>query len=84
MVSIFIEHAANRTSSKGSYGEGPARPAYVLDVSALPDPPKVRDGRGSIHSAPSKGVLNDPALKSVVKTAVDKGCAVVAAKANEK
>jgi hypothetical protein len=29
-------------------------------------------------------VLNDPGLKSVFKAAIDKGCAVVAAKAIEK
>jgi hypothetical protein len=28
--------------------------------------------------------LSDPGLKSVFKKAIDKGCAVVAAKANEK
>jgi hypothetical protein len=69
---------------RGSYGEDPARAAYVLNVSALPRPAKGKEWQRIDSFSAAEEVLNDPALKSVFKTAIDKGCAVVAAKANEK
>jgi hypothetical protein len=69
---------------RGLYGEDPAHAAYVLDISALPRPAKGKKWQRIDSFSAAEEVLNDPTLKSVFKTAIDKGCAVVAAKANEK
>jgi hypothetical protein len=69
---------------RGSYGEGPGRAAYVLDVSALPRPAKGKEWQRIDSFSAAEEVLNDPALKSVFKMAIDKGCAVIAAKAKGK
>jgi hypothetical protein len=65
---------------RGAHEEGPGRVAYVLDVSALPRPAKGKEWqRIDSFSAAEEEVLNDPNLKSVFKTAIDKGCAIVQA-----
>jgi hypothetical protein len=69
---------------KGAYGEGAVRAAYVLDVKALPRPDKGKEWQKIDSFSAAEEVLNDPGLKSVFKTAIDKGCAVVAAKASDK
>jgi hypothetical protein len=69
---------------RGSYGEGPAGAAYVLDMRALPRTAKRKKWQRIDSFSAAEEVLNDPTLKSVFKTAIGKGCAVAAAKANEK
>jgi hypothetical protein len=69
---------------KGAYGEGTRRAAYVLDVNALPRPDKGKEWQKIDSFSAAEEVLNEAALKSVFKMAIDKGCAVVAAKANDK
>jgi hypothetical protein len=51
---------------------------------ALPRPAKRKKWQRIDSFSVAKEVLNDPTLKSVFKTAIDNGCAVAAAKANEK
>jgi hypothetical protein len=53
--------------------------AYVLDVSALPRPAKGKEWQRIDSFSAAEKVLNDPNLKSVFKTAIDKGCAIVQA-----
>jgi hypothetical protein len=52
-----------RTSSKGSYGEGPARAAYVLDVSALPRPAKGKEWQRIDSFRAVEGGVERPRLK---------------------
>jgi hypothetical protein len=61
----------------GSYGEGCGRAAYVLNASALPRPAKGKEWQRIDSFSAAEEVLNDPGLKSVFKTAIDKGCAIV-------
>jgi hypothetical protein len=68
----------------GSHDERPGHTAYVLDVSALPRPAKGKEWQRIDSFSAAEEVLNDPALKTVFRMAIDKGCAVVAPKANEK
>ena len=65
----FIETNAN--------GEGPFRAAYVLDVSALPQPAKGKEWQRIDSFSAAEEVLIDPGLESVFKTAIDKGCAIL-------
>jgi hypothetical protein len=51
---------------------------------ALPRPTKRKKWQRIDSFSIAEEVLNDPTLKSVFKTAIDNGCAVAAAKANEK
>jgi hypothetical protein len=53
-------------------------------MSALPRPSKRKKWQRIDSFSAAEEVLNDPILKSVFKTTIDEGCAVVAAKANEK
>jgi hypothetical protein len=62
---------------RGSHEEGPYRVAYVLDVSALPQPAKGKEWHRIDSFSAAEDVLNDPGLKSVFKTAIDKGCAIL-------
>jgi hypothetical protein len=55
-----------------------------LDASALPRPAKGKEWQRIDSFRVAEEVLHDPGLKSVFKMAIDKGCAVVATKANEK
>jgi hypothetical protein len=64
---------------RGAPDEGPGRAAYVLDVSALPRPAKGKEWQGIDSFSAAEEVLNDPGLRSVFKTAIDKGCAVISA-----
>jgi hypothetical protein len=62
---------------RGAYGEGSGRTAYVLDLSSLPP---AADGMGwkkieAFNAADE--VFNDPGLKAVFKTAIEKGSALV-------
>jgi hypothetical protein len=61
----------------GSRDEGPFRVAFVLDVSALPRPAKGKEWQRIDSFSAAEEVLNDPGLKSVFKTAIDQGCAIV-------
>jgi hypothetical protein len=51
--------------------------AYVLDVSALRRPSKGMEWRKIDSFSAAEEVLNDPGLRPVFKTAIDKGCAIV-------
>jgi hypothetical protein len=64
---------------KGAREESPRRVAYVLDVSALLRPAKGKEWQRIDSFSAAEEVLNDPNLKSVFKTAIAKGCAVVPA-----
>jgi hypothetical protein len=68
----------------GSSSEGPGRAAYVLDVSALPRPAKGMEWQKIDSFSAAEEVLNDPGLKTVFKTAIENGFAVVEVKADEK
>jgi hypothetical protein len=52
---------------RGSCGEGPARAAYVLDMSALPRPAKRKKWQRIDSFSAAEEVLNDPTLKSVLR-----------------
>jgi hypothetical protein len=69
---------------KGAYGEAANRTAYVLDVSALPRPNKGLEWQKIDSFSAAEEVLNDPGLKTVFKTAIENGFAVVEVKADEK
>jgi hypothetical protein len=69
---------------RGSHNEGPGRAAYVLDANALPRPAKGKEWQRIDSFSAAEEVLNEPALKSVFRVAIEKGCAVVASEATEK
>jgi hypothetical protein len=69
---------------RGAGGGSLARVAYVLDESALPRSTKGMEWQRIDTFSAAEEVLNDPALKSVFKTAIDKGSAIVAAEADKK
>jgi hypothetical protein len=69
---------------KGAYGEGPSRTAYVLDASALPHPTKGSEWQKIDSFSAAEDVLNDPGLKLVFEEAINKGYALIAAKAKRK
>jgi hypothetical protein len=62
----------------GAYGE-----AYVLDASALPQPEDGKEWQRIDSFSAAEEVLNDPGLKSVFKTALDNGFAVVTDETNK-
>jgi hypothetical protein len=69
---------------KGQHGESLGRAAYVFQSSSLPQP---ADGMlwhpvRSFNAA--EELLSNPILGAVFKMAIEKGCAVVTAKADEK
>jgi hypothetical protein len=61
----------------GAYGEDLGRAAYVVDASALPPPEDGKEWQRIDSFSAAEEVLNDPGLKSVFKTALDHGFAVV-------
>jgi hypothetical protein len=63
---------------KGSYGEGPGRTAYALDSSSLPSAADGMDWQKVDSFKAAAEILNDPGLKEVFKTVIEKGCAIVA------
>jgi hypothetical protein len=69
---------------KGAYAESASRAAYVLEVSALPRPTKGKEWQKIDSFSAAEEVLNDPGLKLVFEEAIDKGCALVTAKAKRK
>jgi hypothetical protein len=62
---------------RGSYGEGPGRTAYALDLSSLPSASDGMDWQKVDSFKAGQEILNDPGLKEVFKTVIEKGCAVV-------
>jgi hypothetical protein len=66
----FIERSSHGDSLLG-------RAAYVLDASALPWPAEGMEWQKIDSFNAAEEVLNDPGLKSVFKTAIDNGFAVV-------
>jgi hypothetical protein len=62
---------------KGARDAGLGRAAYVLDENALPRAAKGKEWQRIDSFSATEEVLNDPGLKSVFKTAIDKGCAVI-------
>jgi hypothetical protein len=67
----------------GVQGEAAGRTAYVLGVSALPRPLKGKEWQRMDSFSAAEEVLNDPGLKSVFKTAIDQGCAIVEANSKQ-
>jgi hypothetical protein len=65
----FIETSADDQS--------PGHAAYVLDVSALPQPASGKEWQRIDSFSAAEEVLNDHGLKSILKRAIEKGCAVV-------
>jgi hypothetical protein len=63
---------------KGAYGEGPGRTAYVMDPSSLPESAKDMKWQEVASFSAADEVFNDGGLKTVFKTAIDKGWAIVA------
>jgi len=65
---------------RGAFGEGPLRTAYALGAEKLPEP---REGARwypvSTFSAADE-LLENSALKEVIKNAIDTGCAVISPK----
>ena len=64
---------------RGAYGEGRGRTAYLLDLKALPPAADAMDWQRIDSFNAGDELLNDPGLKAVFKTAIEKGCAVVTA-----
>jgi hypothetical protein len=67
----------------GSSG-GLGRSAYVLYASALPRPAEGTEWQRIDSFSAAEEVLNDPGLKTVFKTAIENGFAVVEVEADEK
>ena len=63
---------------KGSYGEDPGRTAYAFDLSFLPSAVDGMDWQKVDSFKAAAGILNDPGLKEVFKTVIEKGFAVTA------
>jgi hypothetical protein len=69
---------------KGQHGERIGRAAYVFQSSALPQPTKGMVWHPVRAFNAAEELLSDPTLEAVFKMAIETGCAVVAAKADEK
>jgi hypothetical protein len=65
----FIETSA--------HDQSPGRAAYVLDVSALPQPASGKEWQRIDSFSAAEEVLNDLGLRSIFKRAIEKGCALV-------
>jgi hypothetical protein len=65
---------------RGAYGEGPGRTAYILDIRNLPSAAQGMDWQKVDSFSAADEVFDNQSLKAVFKQAIDKGCAVVAAK----
>jgi hypothetical protein len=63
---------------RGSYGEGPGRTAYALDSNSLPPAADGMDWQKVDSFKAAAEILNDPGLKEVFKTVIEKGFAVTA------
>jgi hypothetical protein len=63
---------------RGAYGEGTGRHAYVLQSSALPKPSEGMEWHQVEKFSAAEEVFENPGLKAVLKTAIEKGCAIVA------
>jgi hypothetical protein len=63
---------------RGAYGEGAGRCAYVLQSSALPAPSDGMKWYQVEKFSAADEVFEDPGLKAVFKTAIEKGCALLA------
>lgn len=59
------------------YGTQTGRVAYAMDVVALPHPAPGAEGRKIKSFRPGEEILEDPGLKEVFKTALEKSCATV-------
>ncbi|HZV06791.1 MAG TPA: hypothetical protein VE999_17040 [Gemmataceae bacterium] len=65
---------------RGAFGEGPLRTAYTLGAEKLPEPTEgARWCPVSTFSAADE-LLENSALKEVIKNAIDSGCAVISPK----
>ena len=60
-------------------GTRTGRVAYVLDEWNLPEPTPGGEWALDAKFNAAEELLRDPALKDVLKTAIDKGCAIVPA-----
>jgi hypothetical protein len=61
----------------GSHNRVSGRVAFVLDMSALPPPAKRKEWQRIASFSAAEDVLIDPGLKSIFKTSIDKGCAII-------
>ncbi len=60
------------------YGRQTNRVAYAMETSALPNPSPGSEWRKVENFRAGDEILDDPGLKEVFKTALEKGCAIVA------
>jgi hypothetical protein len=60
-----------------AYGRQTDRVAYVMEASALPTPAPGSKWQKVKNFSAGDEILNDPGLKEVFKTALEKGCATV-------
>jgi hypothetical protein len=69
---------------RGAYGEGSGRVAYVLKTASLSEAATGMDWHVVETFSAADELLDNPGLKDVFKTAIDKGFAVVDPKATGK
>jgi hypothetical protein len=69
---------------KGHHGEETGRAAYVFQSSSLPQPTEGTLWHPVRSFNAAEELLSDPTLGAVFEMAIENGCAVVAAKADEK
>jgi hypothetical protein len=69
---------------KGQRGEEIGRAAYVFQSSSLPQPAEGMLWHPVRSFNAAEELLSDPSLGDVFKTAIENGCAVVAAKGGPK
>ena len=69
---------------KGQHGEETGRAAYVFQSSSLPQPTEGTLWHPVRSFNAAEELLHDPSLGTVFKMAIEKSCAVVEVKADEK
>ena len=70
-----------RFYEKMPYGRKSDRVAYVISVTALPEAIPDAEWTEDPTFNAAEAVLADPGLKTVYKTAIERGCAIVTASA---
>ncbi len=73
-----------RFYEKMPYGRQSNRIAFVTSITALPDAVADAEWTEDPNFNATAAVLADPDLKTIFKTALEKGCAVVAERAVER
>ena len=72
-----IMNRLRRFFEKLPYGIKSSRAAYVIKISSLPEAMPDAEWTEDATFSAAEAVLSDPQLKSVYKTALEKGCAIV-------